>query len=74
MTGEMKKLVEKAILRHYEAPDGVSFRELLAETILLGVDHERARCRRIANHYEKGGEEQAKIAGTIRKQIEEGAV
>lgn len=33
---------------------------------------ERERCRRIANLYEKGPEEQAKIAGAIREQIEKG--
>ena len=68
----VESLVTKAIQKHYEAPDGVTFRDMIAETIQMGVDYERDRCRRIANRYEKGPEERAKLAGTIREQIESG--
>jgi len=36
----------------------------------LAIKDERARCRQIANHYEKGPDVQAAVAGKIRQQIE----
>ena len=68
----MEELVEKAILLDYKAPDDVTHPEIVAATIRMGIEHERARCRAIANHYEKGPEAQARLAGTIRQQIESG--